>query len=145
MQCPAGQEPNHDKSGCLRCSEGYFNPTEGGYCKKCPEFTYSTSTTCEAFDQIVFKDGTQHMHYLSKPSQICSQNKYLCEGKLLGPVKNKTQASDTSDLIFYFSNRDELKTDRYDFHESKLSDEVHLNKSYIYLLYNIKNAPVGQL
>jgi len=48
-------------------------------------------------------------------------------------------------LIFYFSNKEALKTDRYDFHVSKMSDEVHLEKSYVYLLYNIKNAPVGQL
>lgn len=64
---------------------------------------------------------------------------------MLGPIKNKTQTSEKSDLIFYFANKEKLETDRYDFHLSKMSDELHLSKSYVYLLYNIKNAPVGQL
>ena len=85
------------------------------------------------------------MHYLANPDQICTEGSYFCDGKILGPVKNKTENSDQSDLIFYFSNKEALKTDRYDFHVSKMSDEVHLEKSYVYLLYNIKNAPVGQL
>lgn len=85
------------------------------------------------------------MTYLSQPSQICSANSHFCDGSLLGPIKNKTQTSEKSDLIFYFANKEKLETSRYDFHISKMSDELHLNKSYVYLLYNIKNAPVGQL
>ena len=41
LSCQPGTEPSPDRSKCIPCKEGFFNPKQRGTCMKCPAFTSS--------------------------------------------------------------------------------------------------------
>jgi len=75
-KCEKGYEPNSDQSECIPCSEGTFNPFRGGVCKKCPDFTYSSTdaTYCELHDELIVNRTLKfHTHFL-QPYELCTMS-----------------------------------------------------------------------
>ena len=117
---------------------------------KCPEHTYSSNSrvACVTYDQALINNKMYPSHIL-KPDLFCLNSKYnnICEkdSKVVGPIKFNTEDSKKEHPVFYLSNRHPLRTDRYEFHVSKDTPRLKKAHSYIYMLFDIKNASLTQL
>jgi hypothetical protein len=69
-KCEPGFEPARpDYSSCIKCEEGYFNPSRGGFCRQCPEYTYANfeRTSCLIFDRIQTRSKYLYQPHLLQP------------------------------------------------------------------------------
>ena len=80
------------------------------------------------------------------PAGFCSsvQNQNLCDGSSsqIGLIVSRVEDERFNKAVFFFSDRQPLETDRFEFH-SKQSGEN--NQSYIYMLFDLKHAPISQV
>ena len=114
---------------------------------------HSYRKTCVAYDTFTEKSKYMFPSYLLRPDVICrnGKNGNICESdrEIVGPIKAKRQAGDTeaskTQPVYYFTNRQPLQTERYEFHKSLYTDRMQNDQSYVYMLFDLTNAPISQL
>lgn len=137
---------------CELCAEGTYSSAIGGLCQTCPIFTYSNAerTACLLYDQITDRHGTLWRPFNLSPDQFCKEKNNLLacnkDQSLVGPMRHQLRTGvQTQEVIFFFSNHQALKTDRYEFHKSKTAPEAQTDHSYVYMLLNLRNAYLSDL
>jgi len=80
--------------------------------------------------------------HLVKPDLFCAikKNKNVCENKMIGPIKFDPLEPRKEHPVFFMTNRAKLETERYEFHVSKHSPASKSLNSYVYMLFDIKDA-----
>jgi len=148
--CPAGSAPNSDKTKCVLCPFGKFNPKSGGECTACPEYTYSDEdrVSCQLFDSIIDSlHNNFHVYRLSDIEDVCQRSDFqaICDTnqKSLGPILLDPDSTDKTQPVFFFTNKDALDTDRFEFHKSKSS--VVSDRSYVFMLYQQQDVDISLL
>jgi len=136
---------------CNPCENGWFNSIAGAKCRKCPAHTHSTMdrTSCEPFDMVSESGNLYPIHQVVRPDFFCRdvKNSQICkeESDQIGPIPASYESSMKGQSVFYFTNREPLITDRYEFHTSKFAAPLTANASYVYMLLELKNAPANLL
>ena len=81
-----------------------------------------------------------------RPDIFCATqtNQNICdEGKYeIGPITIPSVPGYKSKKVFFFSNKETLFTEMYDFHKSKTSPYSKVHQSHIYMLQNLEHVPV---
>lgn len=115
----------------------------------CPEYTYAddTRTKCIPYDVIYDElHNKLHIGKLLRPDLFCQnqENAHLCDtDKVVGPIMTSNTHHDPNDPLFFFTNREPISHDSYEFHKSRTSPVV--NNSHIYMLFTQQNVDITQL
>ena len=72
---------------------------------------------------------------------MCDEN---WQGRLIGPI-NSQSAMSKNPPVFFFSNKDPLETELYEYHTSKFAKESRLKASYVYMLLDERNVDVDTM
>jgi hypothetical protein len=106
-------------------------------------------TVCFARDVVV--DNEQHMFNMYKVQRFdlfCQEeeNLHVCDDEdtnFVGPIKLDETNTNNTQPIFYFANKEGLKTERYEFHKSRFSKVAE--SSFIYMLYNVQHVEISHV
>jgi hypothetical protein len=116
---------------------------------KCPDYSHTdpTHTHCIPFD-IIYDElhNKLHLYQLIYPNIFCrnQENAHICDTeRVVGPIKLDDTSDDKGQPMFFFTNKEGLQTERFEFHKSKKSSVADI--SYIYMLYQQQNVDIKVL